>query len=145
MFFNNDKLCNIKKFLAFMLSVFALLLSPTVSSAKVPTFQDLMDPGVFTKPMRGMEIESAILTDHFLTVETTGTRMIWNLQQGKISFAQKLVHAREVLEVEIQPVSQAKKSHHTRGMTFVSLGQPRLDLRINGIHFSCFTLMKRSS
>ena len=53
--------------------------------AAIPTFQELMDPGVFPEPQRGMRVESGTESDSGVSVMTTGALITIDGTRGEIA------------------------------------------------------------
>ncbi|MDX9974082.1 MAG: hypothetical protein RBU21_13945, partial [FCB group bacterium] len=100
--------------------------------AGAPTFQELMEPGVFPEAQRGMVVEGAEVSEAGLRIVTTGAEFSLD-GKGRGSFRQRIGHAREVLRIGIEGVAGAPVLRHSgSGFALASFEAPKLDIRANG-------------
>jgi hypothetical protein len=99
----------------------------------VPTFQDLMDPGVFPDPQRGMTVESVDQKQEFVRVTTTGAIIHLDASRGQIAFQQRIGHRRLVAVLELsRPFRSIGVTHKGPGFARITIQDPALTVRING-------------
>jgi len=104
------------------------------ASPAAPTFQELMDPGVFPDAQRGMEVEYAShLEGGAYEVKTTGAVFAIDLRQGSIGCHQTIGHKRALAVLKTgRPWRGAVLTHHGGGFARLTVERPRLTVRING-------------
>lgn len=98
-----------------------------------PTFQDLMDPGQFPEPQRGLVVESAIGDGDTVRIVTTGAEMTVNLAKGEILLAQRIGTQRPLARLRLgQALVGVTVTHGGPGFARVAFSQPALTIRVNG-------------
>jgi hypothetical protein len=110
------------------------LMLPTQGAwAGAPTFQELMDPGVFPSPQRGMAVEAASLSTASWQVCTTGARITADLRRGEVRFEQRIGHQRPVAVLHLGGALRgARMTHRGPGLARVTFSHPRITVRVNG-------------
>ncbi|MBI2299747.1 MAG: hypothetical protein HYU66_12545 [Armatimonadetes bacterium] len=109
------------------------LLTALAVPPAAPTFQELMDPALYPRPMHGMRVEGATLAEGRLRVVTTGAVIELDSAAGEVRFAQRIGHPRPVAVLRFgRPVSGLKLVQQTDGLVLASAAEPSFSVRING-------------
>jgi len=117
----------------FIAALVLLAIPFRVAAAGAPTFQELMDPGVFPQPQRGMVVEAAALSHESWQVTTTGARISADLARGDITFEQRIGHRRAVVRLHLgTPLRGAHITHRGPGLARATFDHPRITIRVNG-------------
>ena len=111
----------------------AAVLLAGASLGDATKFQELMDPAVFPEAQRGMVVEQAVIENDRLRITTTGAELITDTS-GKVVFRQRIGHARDVVELELNTEfkGDAELLHTGAGFAFARFHVPQFDLRANG-------------
>ncbi|HEO72563.1 MAG TPA: hypothetical protein ENN80_15000, partial [Candidatus Hydrogenedentes bacterium] len=114
------------------LAAAGLLAGSAVGQA--PTFQDLMDPGVFPEPQRDMIVEEAVIEQDMLRIITTGAQFTFDIAQGTAVLEQRIEHPRPLVELHVEGEFETapELTHTGPGLAFARFATPRFDLRANG-------------
>jgi len=114
---------------------FVALLAGTVGAAgpAAPTFQELMDPNLFGEPQCGMCVEGVQRPADAIQITTTGARIELLPAKREIRLTQRIGHDRPVAVVSVGvPLENPQVTHSTRGFVRLTLGAPKMTVRING-------------
>jgi len=110
------------------------LSSSALAYGQAPSFQDLMDPAVFSKAQRGMLLEDASVDGTTLRCVTTGAVMSLDAATGEAVFRQRIGHDRDLVAVRFSRSLAEPPELHAKsdGLVLASLASPRVDIRANG-------------
>ena len=120
------------KSIPFLMIVAAMLFEGTVHAA-APTFQELMNPDVFTTPQCGMVVESARQKNGEVRVVTTGAEIVMREGAAEIVFRQRIAHPREVAVMRLStPLQGVELKEHNDARVMIAIRKPNATIRING-------------
>lgn len=98
-----------------------------------PTFQELMDPALYTDPQRGLVVESVQEEEGVIRIFTTGALIEIQGSTGDIHFTQRIGHNRPLARLRLgMPLEGVKVTHRGPGFARLSVDHPRMQIRING-------------
>ena len=78
-----------------------------------PTFQDLMDPGQFPEPQRGLVVPEAFFRDGVRRVVTTGAEITLQTATGEILLGQRIGTQRPVVRLQLGKRLQGGRLTHS--------------------------------
>ncbi len=117
-----------------MLTTTCLLLTTLAAPPAAPTFQELMNPALYPRPMRGMRVERSPVTyGGGLQLLTTGAVVDFIGGSGEVRFEQRIGHRRPMVRLRFgRPLAGVQLGQQTDGFALVSVAQPKLSVRLNG-------------
>lgn len=98
-----------------------------------PAFQELMAPGMFPKPQRGLVVRRVEREEDGITVHTTGAAIHISPAEGKLVFEQRILRERALAVLSLgQPLRDVRVTHANRGFARITAAEPSLVIRVNG-------------
>lgn len=119
--------------MAFFVAALLCSIPALAAPPAAPTFQELMDPAVFSHPQRGLEVESVEDIPGEIRIRTTGADIHFDLASGIITFHQRIGHERPLAEIRLgTPLGGGHISHREPGFARLSFEHPNITIRVNG-------------